>query len=234
MLKANGVFGFYPAIARNEDIILFNLNGNEKLVDLNFIRNQRIKDDNEPNLCMADFIIPESENRKDYIGLFAVTAGLGAEKWVKEFKETGNDYDAIMLKILADRLAEAFTELLHEKVRKEYWAYSTDEKLSHDEMLHERYKGIRPAIGYPSLPDHTLKKIAFDLLEAENQAGISLTDNYMMIPQAAVSGLFIAHPESKYFNVQKISQDQIQDYAVRCGISIEEAEKRLAQNLNYK
>lgn len=234
MLKANGVFGFYPAVSRNEDIILFNTNGSEKLVEFNFIRNQRIKNDNEPNLCLSDFIIPESENRKDFIGLFAVTAGLGAEKWVKELKEAGNDYDAIMLKILADRLAEAFAEMMHEKVRRDYWGYSTDEKLSYDEILHERYRGIRPAIGYPSLPDHTLKKTLFDLLEAEDQAEIKLTDNYMMVPQAAVSGFYLAHPESQYFNVQKISQEQVQDYAVRCEISFEEAERRLMQNLNYK
>ena len=234
MLQANGVFGFYPAVAQNEDVILFNSNGNEKIKRINFIRNQRIKEDNEPNLCLTDFIIPESENRKDYIGLFAVTAGIGAEKWVEEFKKSGNDYDAIMLKILADRFAEAFAEYLHEKVRKEYWAYATDEKLSYDDILHEHYRGIRPAIGYPSLPDHSLKKKLFDLLDPEGTSGISLTDNYMMVPQAAVSGFYFAHPESKYFNVQKVSQDQIQDYAVRSDISIEEAEKRIAQNLNYK
>jgi 5-methyltetrahydrofolate--homocysteine methyltransferase len=124
--------------------------------------------------------------------------------------------------------------MLHEKVRKEYWGYSTGEKLTQDDILHERYRGIRPAIGYPSLPDHTLKKTLFEILDAENQAEIELTENYMMLPQAAVSGLFLAHPESQYFNVQKISKDQVQDYAVRCKISIEEAEKRLSQNLNYK
>ncbi len=234
MLKANGVFGFYPANASHDDIILYNGDGKDELARFSFIRNQRIKTDNEPNLCLSDFIIPKSENKKDYIGLFAVTAGLGAEKWVKEFKEAGNDYDAIMLKILADRLAEAFAEMLHEKVRKEYWGFSTDEKLTQDDILHERYRGIRPAIGYPSLPDHTLKKTLFELLDAENQAEIGLTESCMMTPQAAVSGIFIAHPESQYFNVQKISEDQVQDYAVRCNISIEEAEKRLSQNLNYK
>ncbi|MFC2151416.1 methionine synthase [Bacteroidota bacterium] len=234
MLQANGVFGFYPANAKSEDVILFNSNGTDEIVEFNFIRNQRIKNENEPNLCLSDFIIPESENRKDYIGLFAVTAGLGAEKWVEEFKDAGNDYDAIMLKILADRLAEAFAELLHEKVRKEYWGYATDEKLTQGDILHERYRGIRPAIGYPSLPDHTLKKVLFEILDAENQAGIGLTESYMMTPQAAVCGFYIAHTESQYFNVQKISQEQVQDYAVRCSISIEVAEKRLAQNLNYK
>lgn len=234
MLKANGVFGFYPAVADKEDIKLFEVNGKKAITDFHFIRNQRIKNENEPNLCLADFIIPETENRKDYIGLFAVTAGLGAEKWVKEFKEAGNDYDAIMLKILADRLAEAFAEMLHEKVRKEYWGYSTEEKLTQDEILHERYRGIRPAIGYPSLPDHTLKQTLFKLIDPESESGIELTESNMMTPQASVSGFYIAHPESYYFNVQKISKDQVQDYSVRCEISIEEAEKRLSQNLNYK
>ncbi len=231
MLKANGAFGFYPANSRSDDIVLYN--GKEEIEHFSFIRNQRIKNENEPNLCLSDFIIPKPENRKDYIGLFAVTAGLGAEKWVKEFKEAGNDYDAIMLKILADRLAEAFAEFLHEKVRKEYWGYSTDEKLTKDDILHERYFGIRPAIGYPSLPDHTLKKTLFELLDVESQAGIELTESYMMTPQASVCGFYLAHPEAQYFNVQKISQDQVQDYAVRNSISIDEAEKRLSQNLNY-
>jgi len=131
-------------------------------------------------------------------------------------------------------LAEAFAELLHEKVRREYWGYAANEKLSNDDILHERYRGIRPALGYPSLPDHTLKKTLFEVLDAEKNAGIELTESFMMVPQAAVCGLYIAHPESKYFDVQKISQGQVQDYAVRCNISIEEAEKRLSQNLNYK
>lgn len=232
MLKANGIFGFYPANTVSDDIIVYN--GNDEIAKFCLIRNQRIKTETEPNLCLSDFVIPKSENKKDYIGLFAVTAGIGAEKWVKEFKDAGNDYDAIMLKILADRFAEAFAEMLHEKVRKEYWGYSTTEKLTQDDILHERYRGIRPAIGYPSLPDHTLKKTLFELLDPEKKTGIELTENYMMTPQAAVSGLFIAHSESQYFNVQKVSEDQLQDYAVRCKISIEEAEKRLSQNLNYK
>jgi 5-methyltetrahydrofolate--homocysteine methyltransferase len=234
MLQANGVFGFYPAYAKLDSISLFDINGKEKVAEFNFIRNQRIKNENEPNLCLSDFIIPESENRKDYIGLFAVTAGLGAEKWVKQFKNDGDDYNAIMLKILADRLAEAFAEMLHEKVRKEYWGYCTDEKLTQDDILHERYRGIRPAIGYPSLPDHTLKQTLFKLIDPENESGIELTESNMMIPQASVSGFYLAYPESQYFNVQKISQDQVQDYAERCNISIDEAEKRLRQNLNYK
>ena len=234
MLKANAVFGFYPANSNSDNIIIYNNDEKEEIAQFNFVRNQRIKNENEANICLSDFIIPKSEKRKDYIGMFAVTAGLRAEKWVKEFKDAGNDYDAIMLKILADRLVEAFAELLHEKVRKEYWGYSTDEKLVLDDLLHNRHQGIRPAIGHPLLPDHSMKKLLFELLDAESQAEIGLTDSYMMTPQASVCGLYIAHPESKYFNVQKISKDQLEDYADRCNISVEEAEKHLSQNLNYK
>jgi 5-methyltetrahydrofolate--homocysteine methyltransferase len=233
MLQANAAFGFFPTNADGDDIIIYNENGNQEKTRLPMLRNQRLQPEKEANLCLSDFIIPADYKKKDYIGLFALTAGLGAEKWVNEFKEAGNDYDAIMLKILADRLAEAFAELLHEKVRREYWGYAINEKLSHDDILHERYRGIRPAIGYPSLPDHALKKPVFDLLKV-NEIGIELTENFMMQPQASVCGFFLAHPESKYFNIQKTGKDQVADYALRSGISIEEAEKRLAQNLNYK
>jgi 5-methyltetrahydrofolate--homocysteine methyltransferase len=233
MLQANAAFGFFPTNADGDDIIIYNENGNQEKTRLPMLRNQRLQPEKEANLCLSDFIIPADYKKKDYIGLFALTAGLGAEKWVNEFKEAGNDYDAIMLKILADRLAEAFAELLHEKVRREYWGYAINEKLSHDDILHERYHGIRPAIGYPSLPDHALKKPVFDLLKV-NEIGIELTENFMMQPQASVCGFFLAHPESKYFNIQKTGKDQVADYALRSGISIEEAEKRLAQNLNYK
>jgi len=232
MLQANAAFGFFPANADGDDIVVFNENGNREIVRLPMLRNQRLKPEKEANLCLSDFIIPIEYKKKDYIGLFALTAGLGAEQWVKEFKEAGNDYDAIMLKILANRLAEAFAELLHEKVRREYWGYAIDEKLSHDDILHERYRGIRPAIGYPSLPDHALKKPVFDLLKAD-EIGIELTENFMMQPQASVCGFYLAHPESKYFNIQKTGKGQVADYALRSGISLEEAEKRLAQNLNY-
>ena len=139
-----------------------------------------------------------------------------------------------MLKILADRLAEAFAELLHEKVRREYWGYAINEKLTPDDLLHQRYRGIRPAIGYPSLPDHALKKPVFELLKVDQQVGIELTENYMMQPQASVCGLYLAHHESKYFTIRKIGKDQVTDYAVRSGTAIEEMEKRLAQNLSYK
>ncbi|MEE4198594.1 MAG: methionine synthase [Bacteroidales bacterium] len=233
MLQANAAFGFYPANADGDDLILYEVNRkHEVLMRLPMIRNQRLKPEHEANLCLSDFVLPAAQKKVDYIGLFALTSGLGAEKWVKEFREAGNDYDAIMLKILADRLAEAFAELLHEKVRREYWGYAVNEKLSPEDLLHERYRGIRPAIGYPSLPDHALKKPVFDLLKAD-ETGIELTENYMMLPQASVCGFYLAHPESRYFNVQKIGKDQVADYALRSGISLEVAEKRLAQNINY-
>jgi len=234
MLKANAVFGFYPANADEDDVILYSENRKDILGKFSFLRNQQLKTENEPNLCIADFIAPKTSGKKDFIGLFVVTAGLEAEKWVEQFKNEGNDYDAIMLKILADRLAEAFAELLHEKVRREYWAYATFEKSTYDDLLHERYQGIRPAIGYPSLPDHTQKKELFRILDAANNSKIELTDSCMMVPQASVCGFYIAHPEAKYFNVQKISKDQLEDYAKRYNITNDVAEKRLAQNLNYK
>ena len=233
MLKANGVIAFYPANAIGDDIVLFNQEG-EKISEFNFIRNQRTKDNGESNLCLSDYIIPKSENKKDYIGMFAVTAGLGAEDWVQKFKAEGNDYDAIMLKILADRLAEAFAELLHEKVRKEYWAYAEDENLSKEELVREQYKGIRPAVGYPSIPDHSLKARLFDLLDAEKETEIDLSETFMMMPQASVCGFYFSHPQAKYFNVQEISQDQVEDYAKRRNLSFDETEKHLAHNLNYK
>ena len=234
MLQANAIFGFFPANADGDDMVVFNEKGTQEIARLPMLRNQRLKPENEANLCLSDFIIPIEYKKKDYIGLFALTAGLGAEKWVNEFKEEGNDYDAIMLKILADRLAEAFAELLHEKVRREYWGYAINEKLIPDDLLHQRYRGVRPAIGHPSLPDHPLKKPVFELLKVDEQVGIELTENYMMQPQASVCGLYMAHPESKYFNIQKIGKDQVADYAVRWETAVEDIEKRLAQNLNYK
>ncbi len=234
MLQANAAFGFYPANAEGDDIIIYNEKGNQEKTRLPMLRNQRLKPEKEANLCLSDFIIPADYKKKDYIGLFALTAGLGAEKWVNEFREQGNDYDAIMLKILADRLAEAFAELLHEKVRREYWGYAINEKLTPDDLLHQRYRGIRPAIGYPSLPDHQMKKQVFEILQVSEKADITLTENYMMQPQASVCGFYLAHPESKYFTIQKIGKDQVADYAVRWETAVEEIEKRLAQNLNYK
>ncbi|MGC9341854.1 MAG: vitamin B12 dependent-methionine synthase activation domain-containing protein, partial [Bacteroidales bacterium] len=197
------------------------------------LRNQVEKKDGSPNYCLADFLAPKESGRLDYIGAFACTAGLGIETKLKEFGTDLDDYSSIMLKALADRLAEAFTELLHLKVRKEYWGYSTEENLSIEDLILEKYQGIRPAHGYPACPDHSEKRTLFDLLEAEKNAGISLTESFSMFPAASVSGLMFAHPESKYFFVGKISREQAGDYAKRKNQDISTIENWLASNLNY-
>ncbi len=199
---------------------------------LHFLRNEEEKEKGIPNLSLADFIAPKECGYNDYIGLFAVTAGLGIEKWVKHFEDQDDDYNAIMVKILADRLAEAFAELLHEKVRKEYWGYAKDENLGIEEIIHEGYAGIRPAPGYPACPEHSEKGTIFNLLDAE-KTGITLTENYAMYPGAAVSGYYFANPEAQYFAISRISREQVEDYASRKNLSVSETEKLLASNLNY-
>ena len=184
-------------------------------------------------MSLSDFIAPVAAGKIDYIGGFAVTAGIGLDEAVQHLEKQHDDYTIIMLKILADRLAEAFAELLHEKVRKEYWGYAGDENLDLKNLLKETYQGIRPAPGYPACPDHVEKRTLFDLLEVEKNTGIKLTESYMMVPAAAVSGHYFASPMSKYFNVGKISKDQIINYAERKNITISSAEKWLRSNLNY-
>ncbi len=234
MLTANAVFGLYPANTVGDDIEIYSDEKREKPVNvLHHLRNQQIKEEGEFNACLSDFIAPKDSGINDYIGAFAVTCGLGIEEHVRKFEENHDDYSAIMIKILADRLAEAFAELLHKKVRKDHWAYSPNENLGVTELIREKYRGIRPAPGYPACPDHTEKQIIFDLLDAEKGAQIKLTESFMMYPGASVSGLYFAHPESKYFNVQKISKDQVEDYANRKNMTVEEVEKWLASNLNY-
>jgi len=179
-------------------------------------------------------VAPKDSGKKDYIGTFGFTAGLGIENALKKFENELDDYSSIMLKALADRLAEAFTELMHEKVRKDFWGYDSDEDLTVNELFLEKYRGIRPAHGYPACPDHSEKAILFKLMDATKNAGISLTENYSMYPGASVSGLLFSHPQSKYFLVGKISRDQALDYAKRKNVSIETIEKWLASNLNYK
>jgi 5-methyltetrahydrofolate--homocysteine methyltransferase len=182
---------------------------------------------------LADFIMPESVGKKDYIGMFAVTAGLGIEKQLEKYKALHDDYSDIMIKSIADRLAEAFAECLHKKVRTEYWGYEPEEKLSNEDLISENYKGIRPAPGYPACPDHTEKRILFDILDAENQAGIQLTESFAMYPASSVSGFYFSHPESKYFGLGKIEKDQVTEYATRKSMSIEDTERWLAPNLAY-
>ena len=235
LLKANGVIGFFPANSVGDDIEVYSDEKRNK-VTARFInlRNQNLKDKGRPNLCLGDFIAPKDSGFKDYIGAFAVTAGLDIEEVLNEFKNDLDDYNSIMIKALADRLAEAFTELIHEKVRKEYWGYQPDENLDINEFLLEKYQGIRPAHGYPACPDHSEKDTLFKLLNVQENAGITLTENYSMSPAASVSGLLFAHPQSRYFSVGKISKEQVIDYAKRKNASVETVEKWLASNLSYK
>jgi 5-methyltetrahydrofolate--homocysteine methyltransferase len=235
LLTANGVLGLYPANSVGYDDIEIYTDDTRKGVKriLHTIRSQEQKTDNLPNLALADFIAPKESGIKDYIGAFAVTAGIGIEDIVSKYEKDHDDYSSIMVKALADRLAEAFAEHLHELVRKKYWAYAPDEELKNNDLIKENYLGIRPAPGYPAQPDHTEKLIIFDLLQAEENTYIKLTENLAMYPAASVSGLYFAHPEAKYFNVGKIGKDQILDYHRRKGLSIEEVEKWLRPILNY-
>lgn len=229
-LQANGVIAFHGAMNDGDDVKLFKKDQSESFATFHFLRQQNKKAQNLPNFCLADFVSPEKG--KDYFGMFAVTAGIGLEKLVEKYKSRQDDYSEIMAKALADRLAEAFAECLHERVRKELWGYAKDENLSNEEMISEKYDGIRPAPGYPACPDHTEKKLLFELLEA-NKVGITLTESYAMYPGAAVSGFYFSHPDSKYFGLGKIEKDQVDDYAKRKGMSIEEIEKWLSPNLSY-
>jgi 5-methyltetrahydrofolate--homocysteine methyltransferase len=227
-LQASGVVAFFEAVNTGDDVDLF-LEG-KPVGTFHFLRQQNKKAQGLPNFCLADFI--SSEKGRDHFGLFAVTAGLGLEKIIARCKAKLDDYSEIMAKALADRLAEAFAECLHARVRKEFWGYEPDEKLSNEDLIGEKYNGIRPAPGYPACPDHTEKKLLFDLLDAA-KAGIVLTDSYAMYPAAAVSGFYFSHPDSKYFGLGKIEKDQVEDYARRKGMSVAEIEKWLAPNLSY-
>jgi 5-methyltetrahydrofolate--homocysteine methyltransferase len=196
------------------------------------LRQQIEKRTGQSNQALADFVAPRDSGRTDYIGAFAVTAGIGIEELCARFERDHDDYNSIMSKALADRLAEAFAELLHKKVRED-WGYGSGENLTMEDLIKERYRGIRPAPGYPAQPDHTEKRLIFDLLQAEKRAGIHLTESFAMLPASSVSGLYFAHPASQYFVVGKIERDQVEDYARRKGMEVREAERWLAPNLNY-
>jgi 5-methyltetrahydrofolate--homocysteine methyltransferase len=200
---------------------------------IHFLRQQGHKGANLPNISLADFVAPIDTGKTDYIGAFAVTAGIGIEALIQKFERDHDDYSSIMIKAIADRLAEAFAELMHERVRKEFWGYDRRESLTSEELIDEKYQGIRPAPGYPACPDHTEKRILFDLLDAENQVGIQLTESFAMYPASSVSGWYFSHPESKYFGLGKIAKDQVEEYAKRKGMPVEEVERWLAPNLNY-
>ena len=235
ILRANGIIGFFPANSVGDDIEVYaDEDRSEVLASFINLRSQVKKTDHSPNLCLADFLAPRSTGRIDYLGVFAVTAGLGIEAQVKKFEADHDDYSSIMLKALADRLAEAFTELLHEKVRKEYWGYQPEENLSLEDMILENYQGIRPAHGYPACPDHSEKETIFNLLKVPEKTGIKLTESHAMFPAASVSGLLFAHPESRYFYVGRIGRDQSRDYASRKNVNLKTVEMWLASNLNYR
>jgi 5-methyltetrahydrofolate--homocysteine methyltransferase len=229
LIKANGVFGLYPAVSDRDDVKVFSDHDrNDVKAVFRFLRNQERKENGVPNLSLSDYIAPESAGLKDYIGAFVVTATISKDAEVK-YKD--DDYSWIMIKILSDRIAEAAAEYLHEQIRKDYWGYAADEDLSVEDLLRIRYKGIRPAPGYPACPDHTEKRIIFDLLDAERLTGAGLTENFAMTPPAAVSGYIFSHPASSYFNVGRIGQDQLADYAKRKNMTVEEAARWLAPNL---
>jgi 5-methyltetrahydrofolate--homocysteine methyltransferase len=236
-LTANGVVGFWPANAVGDDIALFADDSRQRpLAVLHTLRQQMARENrtDRANTALADFVAPRESGTSDYIGAFAVTAGIGEAEALSARIDKTDDYGRIMLKALADRLAEAFAERMHERVRRELWGYAPRERLTNEELIAEAYRGIRPAPGYPAQPDHTEKATIFRLLEAEALAGITLTESYAMWPGAAVSGLYLSHPESHYFGVGKVERDQVEDYARRKGWSIEEAERWLAPVLNYE
>jgi 5-methyltetrahydrofolate--homocysteine methyltransferase len=231
LLRANAVFGLFPANAIGDDIEVYVDESRQQVRTVfHTLRQQTEKTGGNLNLALADFIAPKDSGVKDYIGAFAVTAGIGVDDLVKKFEQQHDDYNAIMVKALADRLAEAFAELLHEKVRKQFWGYAADEKFSNDDLIKEKYRGIRPAPGYPACPDHTEKRLLFDLIGVEKNAGITLTENFAMLPAASVSGLYFACPDAKYFTVGKIAKDQLLDYQQRKGMSLAEVEKWLRPN----
>lgn len=233
-LKAKGVYGFFAAASVGDDIELY-ADASRKVTatTIHHLRQQSEKPTGQPNLSLADYVAPKGSGRQDYIGAFAVTAGVGLDELCKRFDKDHDDYNSIMAKALADRLAEAFAECLHKRVREE-WGYGKHEQLTNDDLIRERYRGIRPAPGYPACPDHTEKQLLFDLLQVEKNAGITLTDSFAMLPAASVSGLYFAHPGAKYFAVGKIGKDQVEDYARRKGMDLRTIERWLSPNLNYE
>ena len=253
-LKARAVFGLFPANSTGDDIEVYSVQdkvhewtcdkhgkhsktlkvGNETEVQavLRMLRSQRqMEDAGSPNPCLADFVAPKETKKVDYVGAFCVTTGIGLDELSRKYEKEQDDYNLIMVKALADRLAEAFAERLHEKVRKEYWAYVPTESLSKEDLVREKYQGIRPAPGYAACPDHLEKKTLFKILDIENNIGVSLTHSMAMVPPSSVSGWYFSHPESRYFNVGKIGRDQLEDYAKRKDVSLTEMEKWLSANL---
>jgi len=234
-LTANAVFGLFPAnTVKGDDIEIYTDDSRKKIaMTWHNLRQQTKKPNDIPNYCLADYIAPKEAKVADYIGAFAVTTGIGIEKKIKEFEKANDDYSAIMLQALADRLAEAFAEHLHLRVRREFWGYAEEEALDNEALIAEKYRGIRPAPGYPACPEHSEKGPLFELLQAPKNAGITLTESFAMLPTAAVSGFYFSHPEAKYFATGKIDKDQVANYAKRKGWTMEQAERWLAPALSY-
>jgi 5-methyltetrahydrofolate--homocysteine methyltransferase len=250
-LTANAVFGLFPANSVNHDDIEIYTDEKRNKVAMTWhnLRQQTRKPDDIPNYCLADYVAPKDSKVKDYVGAFAVTTGIGIEERIAEFERQNDDYNAILLKALADRLAEAFAEHLHLRVRREFWGYEevagnnvktvraepveAQKSIDFEALIAEQYRGIRPAPGYPACPEHSEKGPLFELLQAPKNAGITLTESYAMLPTAAVSGFYFSHPEAKYFATGKVDKEQVADYAKRKGWTVEEAEKWLAPVLGY-
>jgi 5-methyltetrahydrofolate--homocysteine methyltransferase len=232
--KAQATIGFWPANAQGDDIAVYSDDSRgEQIATFHTLRQQLEKREGRFNAALSDFVAPVASGVPDYIGAFVVTAGIGEDIVADRFKNANDDYSSILCKALADRLAEAFAERMHLRVRKEFWNYAPDEQLTPEQLILEEYQGIRPAPGYPAQPDHTEKATLFSLLDAENTAGVKLTENFAMWPGSSVSGLYFSHPESFYFGVGKIERDQVEDYAARKGWNVAEAERWLAPVLNY-
>jgi 5-methyltetrahydrofolate--homocysteine methyltransferase len=232
LLSARGAYGFWPANRDGDDVVLYHDESRgEELLRFQMLRQQSVKDDGKPNLSLADFVAPADSHLPDYLGAFAVTAGLGVAALAASFEEKHDDYRAIMVKALADRLAEAFAEYLHHRARID-WGYGADEALTNQDLIAERYRGIRPAFGYPACPDHSEKGKLFALLDATS-LGMGLTESYAMTPAASVSGIYFAHPQARYFNVGRIGRDQVESYARRKGSNVAEVEHWLAPRLAY-
>jgi 5-methyltetrahydrofolate--homocysteine methyltransferase len=233
-LRANALVALLPAAARDDDVVIYEDDARQAAAaSFSFLREQRRKADGKPNLCLADFVAPADSGLEDWLGFFAVCAGHGIDEHVARFEAAHDDYSALVLKALADRLAEALAERMHERVRRELWGYQPEERLSNDELIAEAYRGIRPAPGYPACPDHSHKRIIWSMLDVERRLGLGLTESCAMWPSAAVSGFYFAHPDARYFAVGKIGRDQVADYARRRDIRMAEAELRLQPNLGY-
>ena len=228
------VIGFWPANTVGDDIHLYaGESRQQELAVFHGLRQQLLKRDGKPNMCLSDFVAPRESGKADYVGGFVVTSGLEEVRIAEKFERANDDYRSILVKALADRIAEAFAERMHQRVRKEFWGYAPDENLTNEDLVREEYHGIRPAPGYPAQPDHTEKETLFRLLGAEKSIGVMLTESYAMWPGSSVSGLYLSHPDSYYFGVAKVERDQAEDYALRKGMSIAEVERWLAPILNY-